>query len=113
MELSERTIFTERVRETTEFYRTVLGREPIVENESIAIFEEGQTTLLIHETYEAGEDDLPADDHVAYGAEDLDRSFEELASSGLDVMEPPAEYEWGRSAYFEDPDGRIVELRAE
>lgn len=113
MELAERTLFTDDVAAMTAFYRTLLGREPIVKDDVIAIFEEGQTTVLVHETYDPEEGELPPDDHVAYTVEDVDATFEELTDTGLAVFAEPDEYDWGRSGYLTDPDGRIVELRSE
>ena len=111
MELIERTVFSEHVDKTAAFYQLLLGRDPIVEEESIAIFEEGQTTLLVHETYEESKTNLPPDDHVAYAVEDLDLTFNDLKNAGLEPFKEPADYDWGRSGYLKDPDGRIVELR--
>ena len=33
-----------------------------------------------------------------------------LAAEGLALLVEPRDYDWGRSAYLRDPDGRLVEL---
>ena len=53
---------------------------------------------------------LPAEDHIAFAVEDLERACLEAEASGLRCEVPRRTYEWGKSAYLRDPDGRLVEL---
>lgn len=112
MELREVAIFTEDVPATTTFYEQLVGA-PIVAEETIAVFDVNGVELLVHETYPDDDGALPPEDHYAFAVEDLDETFTTLSENGLTVVREPAEYEWGRSAYFRDPDGRLVELTAE
>ena len=52
----------------------------------------------------------PNEDHFALGVSDLDAAAAELAADGLTFLVEPRDYDWGRSAYLRDPDGRLVEL---
>lgn len=110
MELSQLTFFTDDVAGTARFYRHLFDVEPVVSEEAIVIFDTNGVDVLIHETYEPDEDDLPPTDHAAFAVDDLDECFSDLVDSGLEPFRAPAEYDWGRSAYLRDPDGRIVEL---
>ena len=120
MELTEVAIFTADVASTTGFYERLFGK-PEYADESMATFDVNGVDVLIHETDEGNEANevadehasLPTRDHVAFAVEDVDETYETLTDAGLTVFREPTTYEWGRSAYFTDPDGRIVEIIAE
>ena len=109
MELREVAIFTDDVQTTAKFYERVAG-EPVVQEESMALFDVEGVDVLVHETYEPTEDDLPCEDHYTFAVEDVDEAFARLSEKNLDVYREPADYDWGRSAYFSHPDGRLVEI---
>ena len=44
---------------------------------------------------------------------DLDVTCNDLRAQGISCLVEPSDYPWGRSAYFRDPDGRLVELAEE
>lgn len=102
--------FTPDVVSTTDFYRQLLGHAPDRQFEGMAEFELGDVTLRIHKTYEAQGNDLPAEDHIAFAVENLEKACREAEASGLKLEAPPRSYEWGKSAYLRDPDGRLIEL---
>jgi catechol-2,3-dioxygenase len=108
--LAEIALFTADVPRLTEFYERVLGTPPRSRSESHAYFDVGDTTMLIHLVTD---DELPADapggDHVAFAVSAQDALSDELRGAGHRVVGPKV-YDWGRSAYVRDPDGRIVEL---
>lgn len=110
MELSEVTVFTDDVAATAGFYGELTGETPVVDGDGVAIFDLGGGELVVHESYEAGEGDLPAEDHVAFAVDSVEDAFATLADGGHTAVRAPADYEWGRSAYLRDPDGRLVEL---
>ncbi|WP_158055338.1 VOC family protein [Halorussus halophilus] len=114
MELREVAIFTDDVPETKAFYERFVG-DPVFEKESMALFDVEGVEVLIHETYEPEAGDLPCEDHYAFAVENVDDAFSRLSNSGkdLEVYREPADYDWGRSAYFRDPDGRLVEITGE
>lgn len=118
MKLREVAIFTNDVPSTTSFYERLLG-PPDVDEESLSIFEVDGVKVLIHEKDSEDNDhlseehqNLPSQDHYAFAVDDLDETFNTL-SEDLIVYREPMNYEWGRSAYFMDPDGRIVEITEE
>jgi catechol 2,3-dioxygenase-like lactoylglutathione lyase family enzyme len=112
--LVEIALFTDEVERVVEFYRDLLGVEPVVRAAKIAIFDLSGVHLLIHEKGEAAAG-MPAGmppnaDHFAFGVRDLDAAAGEATRRGLQLALKPEQYDWGRSAYMRDPDGRLVEL---
>ena len=113
MKLVELAYFTENVEAMTNFYRSLFGTEPVARSEGMAIFMSGETKILIHykspaSPISAGE--LPPENHVAFGVQDVDAVCEELVKQGLTLEVPPKDYYWGRSAYLRNPDGFLVEI---
>jgi predicted enzyme related to lactoylglutathione lyase len=112
MELREVAIFTEDVQTTAKLYERAVG-EPVFAEESKALFDVEGVEVLVHETYEPSEGDLPCEDHHTFAVEDVDEAFARLSETNLSVYREPADYDWGRSAYFRASDGRIVEITSE
>lgn len=110
MKLSEIARFTGDVPAMTDFYRKLLGSEPVFANNSIASFRCGDVTILIHENYTPGPNDLPCENHIAFAVDDLDLTFAKLQGQGVTIVAPPTDYPWGRSAYIRDSDGNLIEL---
>ncbi|MFQ5951609.1 MAG: VOC family protein, partial [Candidatus Geothermarchaeales archaeon] len=75
-----------------------------------AVFSLGELTLRIHKTYEPVPGYVPGEDHIAFEVENVDEACEELVLRGLTVEIGPRDFDWGRSAYLRDPDGRMLEL---
>jgi catechol 2,3-dioxygenase-like lactoylglutathione lyase family enzyme len=107
---SEIARFVDDVPATVRFYRDVLQAAPVHETSGLAIFHVGGLTLLLHQRYEPGPDDLPPEDHVAVAVEDFEAAVEDLLQKGHAMEVPPREFPWGRSAYLRDPAGHLVEL---
>ena len=111
--LAEVAIFTDNVAEHAAFYAHVLGGAPSYQADDIAVFNlPGGITLLIHKKYPPVEGQPPNQDHIAFAA-DVDAASAELMRQGVQLLLEPKQYDWGKSAYLRDPDGRIVELSGE
>ncbi len=110
MKLTELAVFTDNVDTVAEFYERLLGDETAHKSEGCAMFTDGAATVLVHETYEPGDGDLPPENHVAFEVDDLDATCEGLNRRGIEPEVPPREFDWGRSAYVRDPDGNLIEL---
>ena len=113
MKLHELAYFTDNVKGMADFYRGLLGTEPVAQSEDIAIFMSGGTKIFIHHNYTPSEGDLPPNNHIAFAVEDVDAACEALTQQGLTLEIPPKDYYWGRSAYLRDPDGHQVEITKE
>lgn len=113
MKLGELAYFTDNVKQMADFYRALLGMEPVAQSEDMAIFMSGETKIFIHRTYPAAEGDLPPANHIAFTVKDVDAACRDLIKQGLILEIPPRDYYWGRSAYLRDPDGHQVEIMQE
>lgn len=110
MKLVELAYFTEKVQPMADFYRGVLGVEPVAMSEDMAVLVFGETKVFIHRKYVPAEGELPPENHIAFAVEDVDATCEALLARGLTLEIPPKDYYWGRSAYLRDPDGYMVEI---
>lgn len=113
MKLSELAYFTDNVPEMTDFYRRLLGVEPVAQSADMAIFLSGETKIFIHRNYPPSEGELPPRNHIAFAVADVDATCQALVEQGLIMETPPTDYYWGRSAYLSDPDGHLVEIMQE
>lgn len=112
MKLIELAYFTDHVEEMENFYRALLGAEPVASSDDMAIFLSGETKIFIHKKYPASESDLPPENHIAFAVDDVDAACASLTQGGLTLEVPPKDYYWGRSAYLRDSDGHPVEITA-
>jgi catechol 2,3-dioxygenase-like lactoylglutathione lyase family enzyme len=110
LKLHELAYFTDNVQEMADFYRTLLGAEPVAQSDDMAIFMSGGTRIFIHRNYPPTEGDLPPSNHIAFAVEDVDAACAALTQQGLSLEVSPKDYYWGRSAYLRDPDGHQVEI---
>ena len=116
--LVELALFTDDVPALTAFYGQLLGGEPAVSSEQMALFQLDGLHILIHHrvppdpAYEVDESDPPNEDHFAIGVAELDAAWSESGLGEYPGAIAPTAYPWGRSAYVRDPDGRLVEIQA-
>jgi catechol 2,3-dioxygenase-like lactoylglutathione lyase family enzyme len=110
MRLAEIAFFTEQVAPMTDFYRRLLGVEPVARSETMSIFFANETKIFIHYRYSPQNGELPPENHHAFAVEDVDQVCEQLIGQGLRLEIPPQEFYWGRSAYLRDPDGHQIEV---
>jgi catechol 2,3-dioxygenase-like lactoylglutathione lyase family enzyme len=108
--LAEITCFTGHFEESVNFYRKLLDSEPVTQSEGMAIFLTGAVKLMVHTTYPPQSGELPPTDHVAIAVRDLDMTIKSVSETGILPEVDAKDYDWGRSAYYRDPDGRQVEL---
>ena len=102
-------LFTERPDRIIAFYEQLLEALPVKRWDGGATFDLGGLTLLIHASEPADPHGPANRDHVAIGCQDVDGLADRLRKQGV-AVDGPKDYYWGRSAYLEDPDGRMLEL---
>ncbi len=110
MKIAEIARFVDDVPQTIAFYRLLLGKEPTYSDDHLATFDTEGVTILIHRRYTPGPDELPCEDHIAFGVNDLDQAIATLQQQGMVIQFPPRDYDWGRSAYLRDPSGALIEV---
>lgn len=110
MKLVELAHFTDDVKAMENFYRLLLGADPVAASDDMAIFMNGETKIFIHKKYPASEGGLPPENHTAFAVADVDASCGSLMKQGLVLEVAPQDYYWGRSAYLRDPDGYLIEI---
>lgn len=115
----ETCLYVHDVEEAADWYAEVLGLDRFAQDLPRHVFFalEGQMLLL----FDPDETEHPSDgdnapphgargpQHAAFGVESLEPWRDTLASAGVEVV---AEQDWGsgRSLYFEDPSGNVLEL---
>ena len=107
--IAEIALFTADVPRLIEFYERILGVPPRSRSESHAFFDVGDTVLFIHHATDDSPHGAPGGDHMAFAVADQDGLSADMRGAGIDVV-GPKDFDWGRSAYVRDPDGRVVEI---
>jgi catechol 2,3-dioxygenase-like lactoylglutathione lyase family enzyme len=120
----ETAVYCDDLARTVEFYKTLLGLEPMRASERVAAFDAGEGTVLL--LFQRGVSDSPFETsgglvpgHVSTGpahfALAIDSADVAMWMDRLNTLRIPVEsrVDWelgGHSIYFRDPDGRSVEL---
>lgn len=110
MKLAEIAFFTDKVEQMTNFYRRLLGVDPVASSETMSIFFTEETKIFIHYRYAPRNGELPPENHHAFQVDDVDEVCAQVIQRGLIPEIPPQNFYWGRSAYLRDPDGHQIEI---
>jgi catechol 2,3-dioxygenase-like lactoylglutathione lyase family enzyme len=115
----ETVLYAEDLAAAEQFYRDAVGLEVIGRGDLAVVFRGGVGVLLIFDPRKsrAPGRDVPSHGtsgagHIAFAAkpEDLDAWREQLREAGISIEREVDWDEGGRSVYFRDPAGNIVEL---
>ena len=115
----ETVLYAEDLSAAERFYHEALGLEVIKRNELFVVFRCGAGVLLIFDPRRSSEPgrEVPSHGasgvgHIAFAAkpQDLERWKEQLHGAGIAVEREVDWLEGGRSIYFRDPAGNVVEL---
>lgn len=107
--VTEIAIFTRDVPATRRFYEALLDSPPDAAGPRSVEFHAGEVTLRVHVMADLSHG-APGDDHIALSVDDVDAACADLRAVAIEAMAGPKDFYWGRSAYFRDPGGRLVEL---
>jgi catechol 2,3-dioxygenase-like lactoylglutathione lyase family enzyme len=115
----ETVLYAEDLAVAERFYRDAVGLEVIGRGDLAVVFRCGGGVLLIFDPRKSGAPgrDVPSHGtsgagHIAFGAkpEDLDAWRQQLRKAGVSIEREVDWDEGGRSIYFRDPAGNVVEL---
>lgn len=97
-------LYSRDVKKSAAFYEGVLGLRKIDEHGGTAHFDAGGIRVSLHPS---SPDNLPARGSflVFIIPSDIDRVYFELKERGAEFKGPLREEEFGRAAFFHDPDG--------
>jgi len=114
------TLFVENLEASKTFYRDVLDRQVMFEDEDSAVFDFQSSVVNLLKSSGVTELIGPAQmaprdsgSRVVFTLEvdDVDEACAELASSGIELLNGPMDRPWGiRTASIRDPDGYIWEI---
>ena len=97
------------------FYTDQLGfrvvtDQPFGEQRWIELRIPGADTGVVLFTPTGHEDRIGGFMNLAFTADDVQKSWEELSARGVEFVQPPKTEHWGTSALFKDPDGNTFVL---
>jgi predicted enzyme related to lactoylglutathione lyase len=97
------------------FYTDQLGfrvvtDQPMGEQRWIELRVPGAETGVVLFTPPGQEDRIGGFMNMAFSADDVQKTYEELSARGVEFVQPPKTESWGTSAIFKDPDGNTFVL---
>lgn len=122
--LLETALYVDDMARSARFFRDVLGLVPMIESDRLTAFDAGHGgVLLVFARGQSGEDvttpggTIPGHDgsgplHMAFAirADDVAAWRAQLAAHGVAITQEVTWPAGGRSLYFTDPDGHVLEL---
>jgi len=108
MKIVEIALFCSNTHAVKEFYKKILGK-PESEWDGGASFRVGNVHFLLHEK-DTSPGNPPGVDHFVFGVGNLEAACKELEEKGLEPAHGPKDYDWGKFAYYFDPEGRMIEF---
>ena len=103
---------------TAKWYEEVLGMAPndyggfdFLHAASAKAFPEGARSIFA--PFKSGSDYLkPSSETVMFNlmVDDMDAVLKRIETAGVELVQPPEDFDYGRFAWLMDPDGRKIEL---
>lgn len=115
--LEANVLFVKDIKESVKFYTEVLGLEKTEESEGFANIKIGDSNIalvgskIVKELLGKEITKPQFSSLLAIEVDDLDRTYNELKNEDVKVLKEPKLQSWGQyTAYFQDPDGHVLEL---
>lgn len=88
----------------------VVTDQPFGEQRWIELRVPGAETGVVLFTPQGHEERIGGFMNMAFVADDVSKTYEELSARGVEFVQPPKTEHWGTSAIFKDPDGNTFVL---
>lgn len=88
----------------------VVTDQPFGEQRWIELRVPGAETGVVLFTPQGHEERIGGFMNMAFVADDVAKTYEELSARGVEFVQPPKTEHWGTSAIFKDPDGNTFVL---
>ena len=88
----------------------VVTDQPFGEQRWIELRVPGAETGVVLFTPQGHEERIGGFMNMAFVADDVRKTYEELSARGVEFVQPPKTEHWGTSAIFKDPDGNTFVL---
>lgn len=88
----------------------VVTDQPFGEQRWIELRIPGAETAVVLFTPPGQEDRIGGFMNMAWVADDVQKTYDELVARGVEFVQPPKSESWGTSAIFKDPDGNTFAL---
>ncbi len=106
-------LFVSNPIKSAEFYRNILGLEPIEESPTFALFalENGvMFGLWSRYTAEPRVEVLGGAMDICFPADNVDEVYEFIGKQGVTIAQKPTDIDFGRTFVFLDPDGHRIRV---
>ncbi len=105
MDLGHLHISFQDLQKSVKWMQQILGKEPAYQNQNMAVFPFGNTSLI----FDKGEEDTAVT--IAFNSENCDMDFAKLKERGAEVIDVPSDQPWGvRAAYLQGPGKSTIEI---
>lgn len=106
-------LYVDSPARSAEFYQSLLGRPPIEQSPTFAMFplrDGAALGLWSRHTVEPGADAAGGGGEIAFTATDVDAAHAGWAARGLPILQPPTDLDFGRTFVALDPDGHRLRV---
>ncbi len=106
-------LYVDNPAKSAAFYGALLGREPIEQSPTFAMFplrDGAALGLWSRHTVEPGPEAAGGGGEVAFVAADVDAVHADWAARGLSILQPPIDLDFGRTFVALDPDGHRLRV---
>ena len=106
-------LYVDSPERSATFYADLLGRAPIEQSPTFAMFalrEGAALGLWSRHTVEPGAEAAGGGGEIAFTADDVDAVHRDWSGRGLTILQPPTDLDFGRTFVAVDPDGHRLRV---
>lgn len=106
-------LFVANPHTSAEFYRKILGKEPVEQSPTFTMFVLSNGVKLglwSRATAEPLVKGAPGSSEIAFVVDDVDATYEQWGKLGIQVEQKPTDMDFGRTCVVVDPDGHRIRV---